>query len=304
MMKSIKRLIVIGVLSSSVCILPTTGVKAEWRSDSKGWWYSQGNSWATGWLQDSDGKWYYFNQDGYMAHDTTIDGKYNVDNNGVWIQNTTVNTTSNNNSNNINSVTNNINNGQIINNNNTNVYINNTTTNNVSSSSNNENTENDKTYDGTDGFKKIGNDKYVYYEDGVMLENTWKKFKEGYRHFNKDGYMDFSKTIDGLAINENGLYPIKNKYENSKKYLFTSLVPYKTAMGKYISGNLDYIKNTYDIFGIKYDVEYKKVYDSDKDDTILSIDNSYDNWSESKDDNFNSKKVIVIGQYSSRLNLN
>jgi len=91
MNKIFKKFIVMGIIASSISILPLTGASAEWRQDSKGWWNAEGSSWSTGWKQ-LDGKWFYFGQDGYMAHDTTIDG-YKIDNNGVWIQNNTVNNT-------------------------------------------------------------------------------------------------------------------------------------------------------------------------------------------------------------------
>jgi hypothetical protein len=54
----------------------------EWKSNSKGWWYAEGSSYATGWKKiGSD--WYYFYSDGYMAHDTKI-GSYYVNSNGAW----------------------------------------------------------------------------------------------------------------------------------------------------------------------------------------------------------------------------
>ncbi len=66
---------------------------AEWKSDSNGWWYTEGNSWATGWKQ-INGAWYYFYSDGYMAHDTTVEGYY-LNSNGIWISNQTNNTSAN-----------------------------------------------------------------------------------------------------------------------------------------------------------------------------------------------------------------
>ena len=62
------------------------------RNDSD-WWYTEGSSWATGWKL-IDGNWYYFNSDGYMAHDTTIDG-CKLGSNGAWIQNTIIATVGN-----------------------------------------------------------------------------------------------------------------------------------------------------------------------------------------------------------------
>lgn len=38
---------------------------AEWKQDNKGWWYTEGSSWATGWRQIG-GQQYYFDANGYM----------------------------------------------------------------------------------------------------------------------------------------------------------------------------------------------------------------------------------------------
>jgi hypothetical protein len=60
---------------------------AEWKQDSNGWWNTEGSSWwSVGW-KEIDGKWYYFGQDGYMVHDTTING-YIIGSDGAWIQST------------------------------------------------------------------------------------------------------------------------------------------------------------------------------------------------------------------------
>lgn len=77
---------VIALATSTILTLALNpiGASAEWKQDSNGWWYAEGNSWATGWAK-INGKWYYFNSDGYMAHDTTIDG-FNVGSDGAWIQ--------------------------------------------------------------------------------------------------------------------------------------------------------------------------------------------------------------------------
>ena len=58
------------------------GANAEWKSDNQGWWYTEGNSWATDWRL-IDGNWYYFYSDGYMAINDKIDG-YFVNSSGVW----------------------------------------------------------------------------------------------------------------------------------------------------------------------------------------------------------------------------
>lgn len=85
-MKNIKLIKVIAsslALASMLIIYPI-GASAEWKQDSKGWWNTEGSSWSVGW-KEIDGKWYYFGQDGYMAHDTKIDG-YQLGSDGAWIQ--------------------------------------------------------------------------------------------------------------------------------------------------------------------------------------------------------------------------
>ena len=84
-MKKLKltKLIASTLVVASVLALTPIGASAEWRQDSTGWWYTESNSWATGW-RNINGSWYYFYSDGYMAHDTTIEG-YRLDSNGAWI---------------------------------------------------------------------------------------------------------------------------------------------------------------------------------------------------------------------------
>lgn len=73
-------------LMLATMIMGTSSVPAlaEWKKDNTGWWYSTGNSWATGWKK-IDGKWYYFHSNGYMAYDETIDGYY-IGKDGQWTQ--------------------------------------------------------------------------------------------------------------------------------------------------------------------------------------------------------------------------
>lgn len=83
-MKKLKLTKVIAslLIVSSILALNPIAVSAEWKSDSKGWWYTEGNSWATGWKL-IDGNWYYFNDNGYMATIENING-YFVNSGGVW----------------------------------------------------------------------------------------------------------------------------------------------------------------------------------------------------------------------------
>lgn len=71
-----------------------TNTNEGWKSDSTGWWYTEGSSWVTDW-KNIDGNWYYFYSNGYMAHDTMIDGYY-VNSSGVWSNTKNNNNTTNN----------------------------------------------------------------------------------------------------------------------------------------------------------------------------------------------------------------
>ena len=80
-MKKCRRLVAGCTVLVSLLMTNQVGVNAEWKNDANGWWYSEGNSWKSGW-GNINNNWYYFNSDGYMAHDTIIDGYY-LNSNGV-----------------------------------------------------------------------------------------------------------------------------------------------------------------------------------------------------------------------------
>lgn len=69
----LRKLIASLLIAISALAINPVGANAEWKHDNIGWWYTEGNSWSVGWRQ-IDGKRYYFNSNGYMAHDTKIDG--------------------------------------------------------------------------------------------------------------------------------------------------------------------------------------------------------------------------------------
>ena len=86
-----KKLKLIKVIASSLIVasalaLNPIGASASWKSNSKGWWYTSGNSYYIGWKL-IDKNWYYFYSDGYMAKDTTIDGYY-LNSSGAWTNST------------------------------------------------------------------------------------------------------------------------------------------------------------------------------------------------------------------------
>ncbi|NSB14600.1 leucine-rich repeat domain-containing protein [Clostridium beijerinckii] len=70
-MKKLKltKVIASALVVASVLMLNPIGANAEWKQDKKGWWYSEGNSWATGW-RVIDGSLYYFDTKGYMLGST------------------------------------------------------------------------------------------------------------------------------------------------------------------------------------------------------------------------------------------
>ncbi|NFG63024.1 CAP domain-containing protein [Clostridium sp. CMCC3677] len=79
----------VAILTGIILFLPNQKVNAEeavygqWKNDNIGWWFESDRSYAKGW-NTIDDKWYYFYNNGYMAHDTTIDGYY-IDSDGEWI---------------------------------------------------------------------------------------------------------------------------------------------------------------------------------------------------------------------------
>ena len=86
-MKKIRltKIIASSLIVSSVLALNPIAASAEWKENNTGWWYTTDeSSWVTGWKL-VDGKWYYFNSDGYMAHDIEIDG-CKLGSSGAWIQ--------------------------------------------------------------------------------------------------------------------------------------------------------------------------------------------------------------------------
>lgn len=84
-MLKVKRIIAGCIATISLLVMNPVQANAEWKQDSAGWCYTEGNLRATGWKQ-IDTNWYYFDLNGYMAYDTIIDGYY-VNNYGAWSNN-------------------------------------------------------------------------------------------------------------------------------------------------------------------------------------------------------------------------
>lgn len=85
-MKKIKKLLSILLMFCALAILNPVQANAAWKQNNIGWWYSEGDLWSTGWKL-INGNWYYFYSDGYMAHDTTVDGYY-LNSSGAWTNST------------------------------------------------------------------------------------------------------------------------------------------------------------------------------------------------------------------------
>lgn len=64
-MNKLKKIIASFLVSISLLGIMPVVANAEWKSNSTGWWYTNGNSWDTGWNY-IDGNWYYFKYNGYM----------------------------------------------------------------------------------------------------------------------------------------------------------------------------------------------------------------------------------------------
>ena len=63
-------------------------VSGKWKQDNLGFWFEANGTYLKGW-NEIDGRWYYFYNNGYMAHDATIEGYY-VNSSGEWIDNSEI----------------------------------------------------------------------------------------------------------------------------------------------------------------------------------------------------------------------
>ena len=117
-MKKLKltKVIAGSLIVASVLALNPIGASAAWKSDSTGWWYTEGSGFSTGWKQ-INGFWYYFDSNGYMktgwvqsgltwyylkdngimaTENLSIQGKsYQFSSDGKWINNATTSSNEN-----------------------------------------------------------------------------------------------------------------------------------------------------------------------------------------------------------------
>ena len=78
----LRKLIASLLIAVSALAINPVGASAEWKHDKVGWWYADGSSWYTGWKK-IDGKWYYFESNGYLAHDRYVNSYY-LNSEGYW----------------------------------------------------------------------------------------------------------------------------------------------------------------------------------------------------------------------------
>lgn len=64
--QNLKKMITMGLIATSLITVAPMKANAEWKKDSKGWWYAEGNSYLKNSWKEINGKWYYFDYDGYM----------------------------------------------------------------------------------------------------------------------------------------------------------------------------------------------------------------------------------------------
>lgn len=83
--KKLVKVIASTLMLASVFALNPIVASASWNQTDTYWWYTENNTWVTGWKL-IDGKWYYFNSDGHMVHDTIIGG-FKLGSDGAWINN-------------------------------------------------------------------------------------------------------------------------------------------------------------------------------------------------------------------------
>ncbi len=72
---NLKKIIAMGLITTSVLAVTSIGASATWRQDSNGWYNSKGSSYSRGW-ENIGGSWYYFDSNGYMKTGWLNNGKW------------------------------------------------------------------------------------------------------------------------------------------------------------------------------------------------------------------------------------
>ncbi len=81
-----KKLMKTTLIAAVLAVLCASAAWAgSWQKDSVGWWWlNDDGSWPASEWEEIGSAWYYFDGNGYMAHDTWI-GQYYVGSDGAWI---------------------------------------------------------------------------------------------------------------------------------------------------------------------------------------------------------------------------
>ena len=89
-----KGLAVLGLVAGLSVLTSMSAFAGQWKQDERGWWWQNddGSYPTSAWYQidgnrDGVAEWYYFDSEGWLATNTTIDGKYTVNENGAWVKN-------------------------------------------------------------------------------------------------------------------------------------------------------------------------------------------------------------------------
>ena len=99
MKKSIKKLLICGLVTTLSLSSSLTTLAGTWKQDNKGWWYQRDNGSypSNGWEwidgnNDGIAECYYFDSVGYMLANTTTPDGYQVNADGAWISGSVVQT--------------------------------------------------------------------------------------------------------------------------------------------------------------------------------------------------------------------
>lgn len=91
-MLKLSKLLAGTLVIASVFALNPIAASAQWKQDNKGWWYTEGSSWARG-FRVIDGSLYYFKSDGYIMNNKSnmfFDEEYGLNSSGQFA-NVTIN---------------------------------------------------------------------------------------------------------------------------------------------------------------------------------------------------------------------